>query len=147
MKNKIDNLYKQAVLNKDQKKKIVLVMLRSNIKNKEIELRSSGKELSDSDILAIIQKTIKQNNESISCYKAGNREDLVESCEQENQILLEFLPKQLDAIETDKILLDIIKENSITSVKEMGKVMGILKTKYSGQVDLNLASILLKDRF
>lgn len=145
MQSKISNAYKQAMLNKDEDSKRVIGTLRAEIKNKEIELRPSGKEITDADIMSLIQKLIKQNKDAIEMFKSGGREDLVEKNEKEIEILSQFLPKQLTNEEIDSILSQEIKDNNISSMKEMGKLMGVLKSKYSGQMDFGYVSKRVKD--
>lgn len=145
MQNKIMNAYKQAMLNKNEDRKRVINTLRAEIKNKEIELRSSQKELTDADILSLIQKLIKQNKDAIQMFADGGRQDLVEKNEMEISILEEFLPKQLTNDETDNIIKQEIEKNSYNSMKDMGKMMGYFKSNYSGQVDMGYVSSRIKE--
>ena len=145
MQTKITNAFKQAMLNKDEDSKRVISTLRAEIKNKEIELRTSNKEMNDDVILSLVQKLIKQNKDAIEMFKSGGREDLVEKNEKEISILTQFLPKQLTSNEIDDILKQEIEANSITSVKDMGKLMGVLKSKYSGQMDFGYVSKKVKE--
>ena len=145
MQTKITNAFKQAMLNKDEDAKRVISTLRAEIKNKEIELRTSNKEMNDDVILSLVQKLIKQNKDAIEMFKSGGREDLVEKNEKEISILSQFLPKQLTTDEIDVILTQEIETNSITSMKDMGKLMGVLKSKYSGQMDFGYVSKKIKE--
>lgn len=145
MQTKISNAFKQAMLNKDEDAKRVISTLRAEIKNKEIELRTSNKEMNDDVILSLIQKLIKQTKDAIEMFKTGGREDLVEKNEKEISILTQFLPKQLTTDEIDDILKQEIETNSITSIKDMGKLMGVLKSKYSGQMDFGYVSKKVKE--
>ena len=145
MQTKITNAFKQAMLNKDENAKRVISTLRAEIKNKEIELRTSNKEMNDDVILSLVQKLIKQTKDAIEMFKNGGREDLVEKNEKEISILSQFLPKQLTTDEIDVILKQEIETNSITSVKDMGKLMGVLKSKYSGQMDFGYVSKKVKE--
>jgi len=145
MLTKINNAYKQAMLNKDETKKKVLNTLKSEIKNLEISLRPSGKELTDADIMAVIQKMIKQDKESIGLFKQGNRQDLVDNTTSEINILQEFLPTQISGDELKSVLKDIIKEVNAQSLKDMGKIMGVVKTKLAGQVDMSSVSAIIKE--
>ena len=145
MQNKISNAYKQAMLNKDEDSKRVIGTLRAEIKNKEIELRPSGKEINDDVILSLVQKLIKQNKDAIEMFKSGVREYLVEKNQKEIDILTQFLPTQLSTEEIDVILKEEIQTNNITSMKDMGKLMGILKSKYSGQMDFGYVSKKVKE--
>lgn len=145
MQTKITNAFKQAMLNKDEDSKRVISTLRAEIKNKEIELRTSNKEMNDDVILSLVQKLIKQTKDAIEMFKTGGREDLVEKNEKEIIILSQFLPKQLTTDEIDSILIQEIKDNNISSMKEMGKLMGVLKSKYSGQMDFGYVSKKVKE--
>lgn len=141
----ISNAYKQAMLNKNEDRKRVINTLRAEIKNKEIELRSSQKELTDADVLSLIQKLIKQNKDAIQMFADGGRQDLVEKNEMEISILEEFLPKQLSNDEIDNIIQQEIEKNGYNSMKDMGKLMGYFKSNYSGQVDMGYVSKQIKE--
>lgn len=141
----ISNAYKQAMLNKNEDRKRVINTLRAEIKNKEIELRSSQKELTDADVLSLIQKLIKQNKDAIQMFADGGRQDLVERNEMEISILEEFLPKQLSNDEIDNIIQQEIEKNGYNSMKDMGKLMGYFKSNYSGQVDMGYVSKRIKE--
>lgn len=141
----ISNAYKQAMLNKDEDRKRVINTLRAEIKNKEIELRTSQKELTDGDILSIVQKLIKQNKDAIQMFINGGRQDLVEKNELEIKILEEFLPTQLSTDELDSLIKQEIEKNGYNSMKDMGKLMGYFKSNYSGQVDMGYVSKKIKE--
>lgn len=141
----ISNAYKQAMLNKNGDRKRVINTLRAEIKNKEIELRSSQKELTDADVLSLIQKLIKQNKDAIQMFADGGRQDLVERNEMEISILEEFLPKQLSNDEIDNVIKQEIEKNGYNSMKDMGKLMGYFKSNYSGQVDMGYVSKRIKE--
>ena len=141
----ISNAYKQAMLNKNEDRKRVINTLRAEIKNKEIELRSSQKEFTDADVLSLIQKLIKQNKDAIQMFADGGRQDLVERNEREISILEEFLPKQLSNDEIDNVIKQEIEKNGYNSMKDMGKLMGYFKSNYSGQVDMGYVSKRIKE--
>lgn len=145
MKTKISESYKQAMLNKDDDRKRVINTLRAEIKNKEIELRTSNKEFLDSDILSLIQKLIKQNRDAIKMFEEGGRQDLVEKNQKEISILEEFLPKQLTNEEMYAIIKQEIELNGYNSMKDMGKIMTTFKNKYSGQCDMGYVSKKIKE--
>lgn len=145
MQNKIMNAYKTAMLNKDDTRKGVINTLRAEIKNKEIELRASNKELTDADILTLIQKMVKQNRDAIKMFEEGGRQDLVEKNQVENTILEEFLPKQLSNDEVDAIIKQEIEKNGYNSMKDMGKLMSYFKSNYSGQCDMGYVSKRIKE--
>lgn len=145
MKTKISEAYKQAMLNKDDDRKRVINTLRAEMKNKEIELRSSNKELTDADILSLIQKLIKQNHDAIKMFEDGGRQDLVEKNQKEIKILEEFLPKQLTNEKIDAIIKQEIELNGYNSMKDMGKIMATFKNNYSGQCDMGYVSKKIKE--
>lgn len=126
MQTKISNAYKQAMLNKDENAKRVISTLRAEIKNKEIELRTSNKEMNDDVILSLVQKLIKQTKDAIEMFKTGGREDLVEKNEKEIEILSQFLPKQLTNEEIDSILMKKLKVTNRIQVIKKAMEMGII---------------------
>lgn len=136
--------YKKAMLNKNEDRKRVLGNLIAQMKNKEIELRAKNKELSDEDTISLIQKIIKQNTEANEMFAKGGRNDLIEQNNIENNILQEFLPKQLTNEEIDDIIKLTIADVNATSIKDMGKVIGQIKSKYAGQVDMSVVSSKIK---
>lgn len=145
MQNKIMTAYKTSMINKDEDRKRVINTLRAEIKNKEIELRSSQKNITDGDILSLIQKLIKQNRDAIKMFEDGGRNDLVEKNQKEISILEEFLPKQLTNEEVDTIIKQEIEKNGYNSMKDMGKIMAIFKNNYSGQCDMGYVSKRIKE--
>lgn len=145
MQNKIMTAYKTAMINKDEDRKRVINTLRAEIKNKEIELRSSQKDITDGDILSLIQKLIKQNHDAIKMFEEGNRQDLVEKNQKEISILEEFLPKQLTNEEIDTLIKQEIEKNNYNSIKDMGKLMSFFKLNYSGQCDMGYVSKRIKE--
>lgn len=136
--------YKRAMLDKNEDRKRVLGNLIAQMKNKEIELRAKSKELTEEDIIGLIQKTIKQNTEANQLFAQGGREDLIKQNEVEIAILQTFLPKQLSDSEIDEAIKGIITITGAQSIKDMGKVIGQMKTKYSGQVDMGVVSTKVK---
>ena len=137
--------YKQALLNKNEDRKRVLGNLIAQMKNKEIELRAKNKELSNEDTISIVQKIIKQNTEANEMFAKGGRNDLIEQNNIENNILQEFLPKQLTNEEIDDIIKLTIADVNASSIKDMGKVIGQIKSKYAGQVDMSVVSLKIKE--
>ena len=101
--------------------------------------------LKDDEILAILKKMVKQRNDSCEAYKNANREDLLKSEKKELVIISEFLPNQLDESETKKICEETIKKTNAASMKDMGKVMGLLKTKHGEVLDFSLVSKIIKE--
>ena len=117
------------------------------IKDLEISNRSSSekKQTDDNDIKQLIKKMIKQRNESIEIYKKNNRADLLAVEEKEANILISYLPKQLSNDEIKDIFQKTIEETNSQSIKDMGKVMAILKKNYSDNLDFSKAGAILKE--
>ena len=147
LKQTIENEYKNAVKSKDKNKISTYRLILSSIKDLDIVNRSgpNKKDTDDEDIKKLLKKMLKQRTESIDIYKKNNRLDLLEVEQNEYDILVSFLPKQLGEEETKKICSDIIATLGATSVKDMGKVMGELKKTYSDKVDFAKAGPMIKD--
>ena len=133
-----------------EKNRTVISTLRliiAGIKDKDIAFRSkdSKEGIKDDDIKQLLKKMIKQGNESIEIYKKGNRNDLLDIEKQEVQIISKFLPKQFNEEETNKICEETINTVGATSVKDMGKVMGMLKKNYADVLDFSKAGLILKN--
>ncbi|MEK7453258.1 MAG: GatB/YqeY domain-containing protein [Patescibacteria group bacterium] len=124
--------------------KSVLTMLRSEIKNKEID--NNGLELTDDQIIDLINYEVKKRKDSIKQYAEAGRNDLVESEQAEVSVLMKYLPKQLSDDEIKKIVESSILETGATSIKDLGKVMADLKSKVKGKVDGSVVANLVKDK-
>ena len=147
LKDKIDTDYKNALKSKDKIKISTYRLILSGIKNLDISNRSglNKKETDDEDIKKLLKKMIKQRSESIEVYRKNNRQDLLEVEENEQKILLSYLPKQLNDEDTKKICLDTVSELGANSIKDMGKVMGELKKNYADTLDFAKAGVILKE--
>ena len=147
LRDKIDNDYKNALKSKDKNKISTYRLILSGIKDLDISNRSGPekKETDENDIKKLLKKMIKQRSESIEVFKKSNRNDLLEVEELEVSLLSEYLPKLLGEDETKKICLDIIEKTGASSIKDMGKVMGELKEKYSDSIDFSKAGGILKE--
>ena len=146
LRNKIEEKLNQALKAKDKNTYPTLRLVVSAIKDAEIAGRTKGqKEISDSDITTILKKMIKQRNESCEVYKKAGRNKLLENETQEIKVINAFLPKQLSEEETKKICADVIKSVEASSMKDMGKVMGVLKSKYSDTLDFSKVSSIIKE--
>ena len=146
LKQKIENNFKEALKSKDKLRISTFRLIISSIKDLDISNRSgpNKKETDDEDIKKLLKKMVKQRLESIDIYRKNNRNDLLEVEQSEYDILSSFLPKQLNEEETKKICEEIISKLGANSIKDMGKVMGELKNKYSDEVDFAKAGALLK---
>ena len=147
LKSKIENDYENSLKSKDKIEISTYRLILSGIKDLEISNRSGPKkkETDDNDVKQLIKKMIKQRNESIDIYKKNNRSDLLAVEEKEVNILSFYLPKQLSDDETKNVCRKIINETNAQSIKDMGKVMGILKKNYSDNIDFSKAGAILKE--
>ena len=133
-----------------EKNRTVISTLRliiAGIKDKDIAFRSKDNKegIKEDDIKQLLKKMIKQRNESIEIYKKGNRNDLLDIEKKEVQIISKFLPTQLNEEETNKICKEAINKVGATSVKDMGKVMGMLKKNYADVLDFSKTGLILKN--
>ena len=138
LKKQIEEKLNGALKAKDKNTYPTLRLVVSAIKDAEIAGRSkSQKEVKDQDIIAILKKMIKQRNESCEVYKKAGRNELLENEIKEIEVIGAFLPKQLSEEETKKICVDVIKAEGASSMKDMGKVMGVLKSKHAESLDFS----------
>ena len=146
LKKQIDEKLNQALKAKDKSMYPTLRLVVSAIKDAEIAARTKGqKEMTDSDIMAILKKMIKQRNESCEVYKKAGRNELLENETKEIEVISNFLPKQLSEEETKKLCQEAIKSSGASSMKDMGKVMGILKSKHADTLDFSKVSSIIKE--
>jgi len=147
LKDKIETNYKNSLKSKDKAAISTYRLILSSIKDIDIVNRSgpNKKETDEEDIKKLLKKMIKQRVESIDIYKKNNRQDLLEVEQKEYEILSSFLPKQLSEEETKKICNELAKKLNATSIKDMGKVMGVLKKEYSDNLDFSKAGSYLKE--
>ncbi len=144
LKDKIESHYNNSIKEKDSNTINTLRLIKSAIKDKEISLRGKQDDLTDSDILSLLQSLVKQRKDSIEAFEKANRKDLIENEQNEIKVIETFLPKQMNEDETKLIINDIIKENNFTSLKEMGALMKIIKEKYTGKIDMGLVGKIAK---
>ena len=147
LKDKIETNYKNSLKSKDKAAISTYRLILSSIKDIDIVNRSgpNKKETDGEDIKKLLKKMIKQRVESIDIYKKNNRQDLLEVEQKEYEILSSFLPKQLSEEETKNICNELTKKLNATSIKDMGKVMGVLKKEYSDNLDFSKAGSYLKE--
>lgn len=136
----------EAMKAKDEKATGTLRLVNASIKDKDIEARPKGilDGIDDGAILSLLQSMIKQRKESIDMYTKGGRADLAANEQAEIDIIQSFLPKQMSDEEIKAAIEALVAETGATSVKDMGKVMGVLKAKYAGQLDMGKASGMIK---
>ncbi|MDA0968209.1 MAG: GatB/YqeY domain-containing protein [Proteobacteria bacterium] len=148
LRNKIDEDYKQSIKSKDQQKIDTLRLIRSAIKENDTTSRTSeNKEgINDVEILSLLINLIKQRKDSIEQFQKAKREDLIKNEQSEIEIIKEYLPQQKTQEETEKIINEIIVSNNLESIKDMGKLMSIIKNDYAGEVDMGLVGKIAKSR-
>ena len=145
LKKKIEEKLSEALKAKDKNTYPNLRLVVSAIKDAEIASRTKDqKEMSDSDLISILKKMIKQRKESCEVYKKAGRSELLDNETKEIEIISAFLPKQLSEEETKKICEEAIKSSGASSMKDMGKVMGLLKSKYADSLDFSKVSSIIK---
>ena len=148
LRDKIDEDYKQSIKNKDQKKTDTLRLIRSAIKDKDISSRTSENKdgINDSEILSLLLNLIKQRNDSIEQFQKAKRDDLIKNEKNEIEVIKYYLPQQKTQEETEKIINEIISGNNLESIKDMGKLMSIIKNDYAGEVDMGLVGKIAKSK-
>ena len=148
LRNKIDEDYKKSIKNKEQKKTDTLRLIRSAIKDQDISSRTSeNKEgINDSEILSLLLNLIKQRNDSIEQFQKAKRDDLITNEKSEIEVIKYYLPQQKTQEETEEIINEIISGNNLESIKDMGKLMSIIKNDYAGEVDMGLVGKIAKSK-
>ena len=146
---KIEEDYKQSIRNKDQNKINTLRLIKSAIKDKDISSRSleNNDGINESEILSLLISLIKQRKDSIEQFQKANRNDLIKNEQSEIDIINLYLPKQKSEQEIENIVREIIKNNNMGSIKDMGKLMSIIKNDYAGEVDMGLVGKIAKSEF
>ena len=121
-------------------------LIQAALKDRDIEARGAGRDpLSDEEILALLQKMVKQRQESIAMYEQGGRTELAQQEKDEVAVISSYLPQQMDEADTRAAIEAAIAETGAASMKDMGKVVGALRAKYAGRMDFAKASGLVKD--
>ncbi len=151
LREKISEALKTAMREKDKLRLSTLRLINAAIKDRDIAKRSEGGDGGDTgvggdEILQILGKMVKQRQESARAYEEGGRLELAEKERAEIVVIEEYLPKQLDADETEAAINAAIANTGATSIRDMGKVMGALKAKYTGQMDFGAVGPIVKGR-
>ena len=145
LRDDINNAVKEAMKARDERRLSTLRMVNSTIKNADIEARGQGKPpLSDGDLLGLLQKMIKQRQESVALYEKGGREELAAQERAEIAVISAYLPKQMSDDDVKAAVVAVIADTGASGIKDMGKVIGALKAKYAGQMDFGKASGVVK---
>jgi uncharacterized protein YqeY len=148
LRQQINDALKLSMKDKDKVCISTLRLILAAIKDRDIAARSKGNAdgIGDEEVLSLLQSMIKQRRESITMYEKGGRMELAQQEAEEIGVIERFLPAQLSDEEIAEAVASVIEETSAQSIKEMGKVMGALKQKYSGKMDFSKAGAAVKER-
>tara|TARA_B100000029_G_scaffold438329_1_gene454143 strand:- start:5113 stop:5571 length:459 start_codon:yes stop_codon:yes gene_type:complete len=146
LREKINEQFNVALKSKNKTLISTLRLILAAIKEREIANRTTEKKegINDAEVIKVLRRMRKQRQESVSLYEKGGRQELLEVEKSEIKIIDTFLPKQLDEEETRKICEETIKSLGASSIKDMGKIMGELKKKYSDSIDFSKVNIIIK---
>lgn len=148
LRAKVTAAVKQAMKNKEQSRLSTLRLINAAIKDRDIAARAQGNDegVDEAEVLSILGKMVKQRRESAKTYEEGGRLDLAEREVAEIEVIEEFLPKALSDAEVTAAIADAIAEVGAESIRDMGRVMGVLKGKYTGQIDFGAAGAMVKEQ-
>ncbi len=145
LRDRINDGMKEAMKSQDKLRTSTLRLVNAAIKNADIEARTASKQpLSDDEVMGLMQKLIKQRQESVELYTKGGRQELADQERQEIKIIQGFLPQQMSEAEAKAAIAEVIKQEGATGMKDMGKVMAALKSAYAGRMDFGKASGVVK---
>jgi uncharacterized protein YqeY len=144
IKARVQEDMKNAMRNHDKERLMTIRLILAALKQREIDERIT---LTDEQVLSLLDKMLKQRRESITKYQAGNRQDLVQKEEEEIKIIQQYLPTQLSDAEINALISAAIKESNAASMRDMGKVMAILKPKLQGRADIAAVSSKIKEHW
>ena len=147
LREQFNEQMKEAMKAKDQKRLSTLRLILAALKDRDIAARTetSRELLGDDEILLLLAKMIKQREDSVAAYEAGNRPELAAAERGEIEVIRSFMPKQMSPEETKATAQSVITETGATAMKDMGKVMAVLKERYAGQMDFAKASATVKE--
>ena len=145
IKDIINSELKNSMLSSTKEKTSTLRLMLAAIKDREIIARENKENINDTIVMDVLSKMVKQRLESAEIYKKNDRLELANKEEYEIEVIREFLPKQLTEQEIRDIIVNIVQETGSTSIRDMGRIMGELKSEYAGQLDFALAGKLLKE--
>ena len=145
MREQLPTLMKEAMKAGDKKRLGAIRLIGAAMKDREIEARGLGKEMTEEDEQAVLRKMVKQRQDSIVAYEAAGREDLAALERDEVAVLSEFLPQQMDEAGTRAAIAEAIAETGAAGPKDMGKVIAAVKAKHAGRIDFGKASGMVKE--
>ena len=148
LRSRISDGLKSAMKAKEAERLSTLRLINAAIKDRDIALRGEGGDggVSDAEVLQILGKMVKQRHESARAYEEGGRLELAEKERAEIGVIEEFLPRQLSQDESEAAIKAAIAETDASSIRDMGKVMAVLKAKYTGRMDFGAVGPMVKDR-
>ena len=146
MREKFSSELKAAMKAGEKRRVDTIRMIMAALKDKDIEARGQGKAVSGEDILALLQKMVKSRKESLEIYEKAGRTDLATQESEEIAVIHSFLPQQLTEAEVEQAISTAISETGAASIKDMGRVVAVLKGKYAGRMDFGKASALVKEK-
>jgi uncharacterized protein YqeY len=148
LRDKVTAAIKVAMKERDSERLSTLRLINAAIKDRDIAARGEGREdgVGEDEVLAILGKMVKQRQESVRAYEEGGRIDLAEQERTEIGYIEDFLPRQLDEAEVDAAVSEAIAATGASSIRDMGKVMGALKAKYTGQMDFGAVGPMVKSK-
>ena len=145
MREAFNAALKDAMRAGDKRRVSTVRLITSALKDRDIEARGAGRgPLTDEEILGLLQKMVKQRQESLKIYEDNNREDLAAQEREEIAIILGFMPQQMDEAAVAAAIADAVAATGASGMKDMGKVMAALKEKYAGRMDFGKASAAIK---
>lgn len=145
LRDEINTALKDAMKARDERRVSTLRLVNAALKNADIEAQGKGKHaLSDEELLGLLQKLIKQRQEAIELYDKAGRTELADRERGEIEIITAYLPKQMSEAEARAAVAQAIEATGAASIKDMGKVMAVLKQDYAGRLDFGKASGLVK---
>jgi uncharacterized protein YqeY len=144
LRNNINESVKAAMKAQDKPRLGTLRLMNAAIKNADIEAERAGKSLAEDDLLGLLQKMIKQRQESVDIYEKGGRKELADQERGEIEVIKGFLPQQMSEAEAKAAIAAVIKDTGAAGMKDMGKVMAALKERHAGTMDFGKASGLVK---
>ena len=146
LRDQFNAALKEAMKAKDARRTTTLRMILAGVKDRDIAARTETNRegVADDEVLSLLAKMIKQREESAETYDKGGRPELAAQEREEIAIIRDFMPKQMDADETEAAVTAVIAEVGAASIKDMGKVMGALKARFAGQMDFGKAGGVVK---
>ena len=145
MREALTEMLKTAMKAGDKRRVGTVRLIQAAFKDREIEARGNGKALGEDDMLAALQKMVKQRQDSIAIYEQAGREDLASQEREEMAIVQEFLPSAMAPEEVRAAIAEAIAETGAAAPKDMGKVIAALKAKHAGRIDFGKASATVKE--